>query len=265
MDQSMESNDGQEMDQEWNQMFEMMERAEVSDFVVNANFKCESAPSGRLPRSRGTPNLINQFETVRKYESASSDRLGGSTATPNLINQSETVRNCGTTLGPRAFKHDTKSFYPSDNHMKHTGESHNQTEKKVYNSGFEESRAQESGFGVNRVVSCFRPSKDNTQSFYQSSNYANHVNINQNSGIGTRSLMPENNQRNHNAGTNFARGTSRSETYNCPSHTTMCNRAFKHTTQSYSYHTSSEDESELIERKERERYERKLIHLRQKS
>ena len=31
MDHGMESNDGQVMDQEWNQVFEMMERAEVSD------------------------------------------------------------------------------------------------------------------------------------------------------------------------------------------------------------------------------------------
>ena len=31
MDHGMESNDGQAMDQEWNQVFEMMERAEVSD------------------------------------------------------------------------------------------------------------------------------------------------------------------------------------------------------------------------------------------
>ena len=34
MDHGMESDDGQMMDQEWNQMFEMMERAELSDFVV---------------------------------------------------------------------------------------------------------------------------------------------------------------------------------------------------------------------------------------
>ena len=47
----------------------------------------------------------------------------------------------------------------------------------------------------------------------------------------------------------------------------MCIRALKLPTKSYSYSNSSEDESERIERKERERYERKLIrgHLRQKS
>ena len=41
----------------------------------------------------------------------------------------------------------------------------------------------------------------------------------------------------------------------------------KHNTKSYSYSNSSEDETERIERKERERYERKLIreHLKQKS
>ena len=67
MDQGMESNDGQMMDQEWNQMFEMMERAEVSDFVVNSSLKFESTPSGGLARSRATPNLINQSETVRNH------------------------------------------------------------------------------------------------------------------------------------------------------------------------------------------------------
>ena len=58
---------------------------------------------------------------------------------------------------------------------------------------------------------------------------------------------------------------NKSETYNCPSHT--CIRPSKDTTQSYSYYSSSESESERIERKEKERYERKLIreHLRQKS
>ena len=45
MDRSMESNDGQEMDQELNQMFEMLERTEVSDFVVKSNLKYECAPS----------------------------------------------------------------------------------------------------------------------------------------------------------------------------------------------------------------------------
>ena len=93
------------------------------------------------------------------------------------------------------------------------------------------------------------------------------MSTNQNSGMETKSLMHENNQSNHKVEPNLTCGTSRSETYNCPSHTTMCNRAFKHTTKSYSYTNSSEDESERIERKERERYERRLIreHLRQKS
>ena len=84
MDQSMESNDGQKMDLEWYQMFEMMERAELSDFVVNSSLKFERAPSGPLVRSR---------------------------ATPNLINQSETVRNCSTScLHP--FKDNTQSYKP---------------------------------------------------------------------------------------------------------------------------------------------------------
>ena len=69
MDQGMESNDGQMMDQEWNQVFEMMERAEVSDFVINSSLKFDHAPRG-FGRSRSPPNLINQSETVRKYESS---------------------------------------------------------------------------------------------------------------------------------------------------------------------------------------------------
>ena len=47
----------------------------------------------------------------------------------------------------------------------------------------------------------------------------------------------------------------------------MCFRPFKDNTQSFSYTNSSKDESERLERKEKERYERRLIreHLRQKS
>ena len=82
----------------------------------------------------------------------------------------------------------------------------------------------------------------------------------------TKPLMRENNQRNYNVETNNTHGTSRTETCNCPS----CSfepRSLKNTTQSYSYSNSFEEESERVERKEKERYERRLIreHLRQKS
>ena len=186
VDQGMESNGGQEMDQEWYQMFEMMERAEVSDFVVKPSLKFNHTLRG-FDRSKSPPNFIHQSETVRDY---------------------------GTTLGLRAFKLHTKPFYQSNNHM-------------------------------------------------------SHINENQISKMETKSLMYENNQKNHNVESNFTRGTSRSETCNGPLGTTSCecNRAFKHTTKSYSYTNSSEDESERIERRERERYERRLIreHLKQKS
>ena len=76
--------------------------------------------------------------------------------------------------------------------------------------------------------------------------------------------MHENNQMNYES--NFTRGTSRSETCNCPSCSTGPH-ALKHNTKSFSYSNSSEDESERIERKEKERIKQKLIreHLRQKS
>ena len=225
------------------------------------------------PLPGSPPNFINQSETVRKYESASSDRLAGPTAPPNFINQSETVRNHGTTLGLRVLKLHTKPFYPSNNHMEHVNESRDGIEKRVYESKVEKSRDWDSGFGgIDSTSLCTlnHPSKDNTQSFYQSNSfekYPDHASVNQNSGMKAQSSVHKSSQRNHNVETNFTRGTSRSETYNCPSHTTMCSRAVKHTTQSYSYSNSSKDETERIERKEKERYERRLIreHLRQKS
>ena len=93
-----------------------------------------------------------------------------------------------------------------------------------------------------------------------------HVNENQNSGMEVKSVMHESSRRNYKAETNFTRGTSRSETINCPPGS-FEHRLLKNTTQSYSYSYSSEDESERVERKEKERYERRLIreHLRQKS
>ena len=64
MDHGMESNDGQKMDQEWNQVFEMLKRAEVSDFVVKSCLKFERAPSGLLAGSTATPNLLYKSETT---------------------------------------------------------------------------------------------------------------------------------------------------------------------------------------------------------
>ena len=147
MDQGMESNDGQMMDQEWNQMFEMLERAELSDFVVNSSLKFNHALRS-FGRSRSPPNLINQSETVRNH----------------------------STLCSQALKLNTKSFYPSSNHMKHVNENHSQSEKKVYKSGFEESLAQELGFGNNYSTSCSRPLKINTKSFYPSDNHMKLIN-----------------------------------------------------------------------------------------
>ena len=89
-------------------------------------------------------------------------------------------------------------------------------------------------------------------------------NESENSESKLKSLWNESKQGKYKAETNLTRGTSRTETCNYPS----CSfepRPFKDPTQSYYY--SSEDKFERVERKEKERYERKLIreHLKQKS
>ena len=104
--------------------------------------------------------------------------------------------------------------------MKHTHESCNQSRKEIYNSEMEKRKAQELGFGNNYGTLCLHPFKDNTQSFYQSNSFVkstDYTNESQNSGIETKSLAHENNLWNHKAETDFTRGTSRSETCNCPS------------------------------------------------
>ena len=111
MDHGMESNDGWQMDDEWNQVFKMMDNVRFATQIDKA--RCAYEP---LPGS--TPNFINQSETVRNYESSSSGGLAGSTATPNFINQSETARNHGA-LRPGVLKLPTKSFYLSNNHTNH--------------------------------------------------------------------------------------------------------------------------------------------------
>ena len=169
MDQGLGSNDGQEMDQEWNQMFEMMERAEVSDFVANSSLKFECAPPVPLARSRATPNLIKQSKTVRNQstlctrpfkdttksyyhqsESCEAESLNHDTKYNDKSRigisgyESELEKSRAHELGfgvnqdtscPRAFKLHTQSFYPSNSHMKHIKENHSQSEKKVYKLG----------------------------------------------------------------------------------------------------------------------------------
>ena len=82
MDHGMESNDGQVMDQEWNQAFAMVEQVEVSDFVVKPSLKFNYALRGS--ECKNSP--------------------------PNHTNQSETVRNCGSALHPRPSKVNTKLY-----------------------------------------------------------------------------------------------------------------------------------------------------------
>ena len=106
MDHGMESNDGWQMDDEWNQVFKMMDNVRFASQLDKAHRALEPLPG----------------------------------STPNLINQSETVRN-HSTLCSRAFKLHTKSFYPSSNSAMHVNENHSQSEKKVYNSGTKKSQA----------------------------------------------------------------------------------------------------------------------------
>ena len=116
-------------------------------------------------------------------------------------------------------------------------------------------------------TSCSRPLKDNTQSYYQSSSFvrdANHVNESQSPESRVKSVRNESSQGKHRNGRNLTHGMSRTETFNRPALLSEpC--PLKDTTQSYCY--SSEDEFERVERKEKERYERRLVreHLRQKS
>ena len=66
MDHGMESNDGQEMDQEWNQVFEMLEQVGLTN-KANGILKHshERIPSGMLACSKAPPNLINHAGSVR--------------------------------------------------------------------------------------------------------------------------------------------------------------------------------------------------------
>ena len=93
---------------------------------------------------------------------------------------------------------------------------------------------------------------------------ANLRNENKSSKLKKELLWNESNQGRHRVEMNLTHGMSRTETYNRPS-LSQEPFPFKDTTQSYYY--SSKDEFERLERKEKERYERKLIreHLRQKA
>ena len=210
MDHGMESNDGLKMDQEWYQMFEMMERAELSDFVVKPSLKFERAPSGPLARSKATPNLINQSETVRNYSTSCSHPFTDNTQSYNHSSQRSKVElqsyikdfkdrdqsgkqtkhsemqkrraqelsfgNDHSTSRSHPFKDNTQSFYQSNICVKHTNESHSQSRKKVYGLEMEKSQAQELGFGNNYSTSCSYPFKDNTQSVYPPSSFIKHTN-----------------------------------------------------------------------------------------
>ena len=81
MDHGMESNDGWQMDDDWNQVFKMMDNVRFASQLGKAHCALEPLPGS-------PPKLTNQSETVRKYEPISPDRLVRSSTTPNYINQS---------------------------------------------------------------------------------------------------------------------------------------------------------------------------------
>ena len=190
-------------------MFEMLERAEVNDFVVESNFKYERAPSGPLARSRATSNLINQSETVRNYstscfrplkdttksyyrqlESCESESWNTDTKCKDKsqnetsVYDSEREKSRAHELGfgnyhstscLHPFKDNTQSYnhlsqssqVKSLSHVKGFQDYDQSNTKQIKHSGMEKRRAHGLGFGINYRISCSRPFKDNTQSFYQ--------------------------------------------------------------------------------------------------
>ena len=68
IDHGMESNDRQEMDQEWNQVFVLLEQVgltnKVSEFGI-LNHSHKRIPPGLLTCSKVPPNLINHTGSVR--------------------------------------------------------------------------------------------------------------------------------------------------------------------------------------------------------
>ena len=143
MDNGIHSNDGQEMDQEWNQVFAMMEQVElarnVNDFVVKPSLK--RIPPGKLVCSKTPPNLTNQSET-------------------------ETVR---ITMCNCLLKDTTKSYNHSSKSCANSTKNYNQSERKVYRSETEKSRAQDLSFGC--IDSMLL--KNITQSYYRLSESCN--------------------------------------------------------------------------------------------
>ena len=79
MNRGMELNDGLKMDQEWNQLFEMMERDEVSDFVVKPSLKFARAPPGPLAGSTENQILQTNFNLFVTHSGA----IVRSRTTPN--------------------------------------------------------------------------------------------------------------------------------------------------------------------------------------
>ena len=59
----MESNDGWQMDDEWNHVFKMMENVRFATQIDKAHRALEPLPGS-------TPNFTNQSETVRNYSTS---------------------------------------------------------------------------------------------------------------------------------------------------------------------------------------------------
>ena len=109
-DQGMESNDGPEMDQEWAQLFEMMERAELSEFAAKSNLEYGRVPSGRPARSNAKPNLTHYTGSVRSALCNRSFKNNTKAYNHSPTNHA-TINRSSYSSEFRPFKDNTQSFY----------------------------------------------------------------------------------------------------------------------------------------------------------
>ena len=174
----------------------IMERAELSDFVVNSSLKVagSTAPPNLTQHSNYTGSVRSalcerpfkvatksyhcQSESNESVKHNHKTRVKDKRRNETMSYNSETEKSRAQELGfgnndsklcDRAFKLNTQSLYQPNSFMKR--ESYNQLEKKDYNSETEKSRAWDSGFVCINGTLCNRAFKLNTQSFYPPSSF----------------------------------------------------------------------------------------------
>ena len=149
---SMESNDGPEMNQEWNQVFAMMERVEVSDFVVKPSLEAHLC---NRPIKGATQSY---YHSPKSHESRKSNHVSN-VGTHNHLKRNEVSDfdikpSFEALLCNRSFKANTQSFYPSNRFMKHASESYSQSEKKVHDSKRKRAKLGIQDFNVSTTHIC---------------------------------------------------------------------------------------------------------------